>query len=85
MTALENCIADSMEESMQPYIRSDEYQKPKAAINQKIIAFRKGLSEAQQKEFNQIIDSMDDVHAKFTSKAYVYGVVNGIALREQIL
>ena len=85
MTALENSIADSMEESMQPYISSDEYQLPKAAINQKIVEFRNGLTEAQQKEFNLLMNMMNDAHAEFASKAYVYGAVNGIALREQVL
>ena len=85
MTALENSIADSMEESMQPYISSDEYQLPKAAINQKMTQFRNGLTETQQKEFNLLINMIDDAHAEFSSKAYVYGAVNGIALREQVL
>ena len=65
MTALENSIADSMEESMQPYISSDEYQLPKAAINQKIVEFRNGLTEAQQKDFNLLMNMMNDAHAEF--------------------
>ena len=85
MTVLENCIADSMEESMQPYISSDEYQIPRAAINQKLVDFRNGLTETQQKEFNLLMNMMNDAHAEFASKAYVYGAVNGIALREQVL
>jgi len=70
---------------MQTYIQSDEYQTQKNAINQKMVEFHKGLSEAQQKEFNQLINMIDDAHAEFVEKAYVYGVVNGIALREQVL
>ena len=85
MTAFENSIADSMEESMQPYISSDEYQKPKAAINQKIAEFRNGLTEVQQREFNLLMNMMNDAHAEFASKASVYGAENGIALREQVL
>ncbi len=85
MTALENGIADSMEETMQPYIMSDEYQKPKAAINKKMVEFREGLSVAQQKDFNRLMDMMNDAHAEYASKAFVFGTVNGIALREKIL
>ena len=85
MTVLENCIADSMEESMQPYISSDEYQIPRAAINQKLVDFRNGLTETQQKEFNLLMNMMNDAHAEFASKAYVYGAVNGIALRDQVM
>lgn len=85
MTPLENCIADSMEESMQPYISSDEYQVPKATINQKIVDFRNGLTEAQQREFNLLMNMMNDAHADYAAKAYVFGAVNGIALREQVL
>ena len=61
MTPLENGIADSMEESLQPYILSDEYQAQKTDINQKMVEFRKGLNEAQQKEFNQLMDMLNDV------------------------
>lgn len=85
MSSLENCIADSMEESMQPYTSSDEYQIPKAAINKKIVEFRNGLTETQQREFNLLMNMINDAHAEFASKAYVFGAVNGIALREQVL
>ena len=83
--ALESYIADSMEETMQPYISSEEYQASKAAINKRLNDFRSSLSPAQQKEFNQLIDMMDNAHAEYVSKAYVFGAVNGIALREQVL
>ena len=85
MTALESYIADSMEESMQPYINSEEYQTCKATVNTKLVAFRSGLNAAQQKEFNLLMDMMNNAHAEFASKAFVYGTVNGIALREQVL
>ncbi len=85
MTPLENGIADSMEESLQPYILSDEYQAQKTDINQKMVEFRKGLNEAQQKEFNQLMDMLNDAHADYATKAFVFGAVNGIALREQVL
>lgn len=84
-TALESYIADSMEESMQPYINSEEYQTSKAAINTKLVDFRSGLNPAQQKEFNLLMDMMNDAHAEFAAKAFVTGAVNGIALREQVL
>lgn len=85
MTTLENNIADSMEESMQPYINSEEYQSSKAAINTKLVDFRSGLNPAQQREFNLLMDMMNDAHAEFASKAFVCGAVNGIALRDQVL
>ncbi len=85
MTALENNIADSMEESMQPYISSEEYQTSKAAINTTLVKFRSCLNAAQQREFNLLMDMMNNAHAEFASKAFVYGAVNGIALREQVL
>ncbi len=50
-----------------------------------IVEFRNGLTEAQQKDFNLLMNMMNDAHAEFASKAYVYGAVNGIALREQVL
>lgn len=84
-TALESYIADSMEESMQPYINSEGYQASRAAINTKIVDFRSGLNPAQQREFNLLMDMMNDAHAEFASKAFVTGAVNGIALREQVL
>ena len=72
MTALENSIADSMEESMQPYISSDEYQLPKAAINQKIVEFRNSLTEAQQKEFNLLMNMA--MAPRRTSPTAVYSI-----------
>lgn len=85
MTSLESYIADSMEESMQPYIKSEEYQTAKTAINAQLVDFRSGLSSAQQKEFNRLMDKINDAHAEFVAKAFVTGMVNGIALREQVL
>ena len=70
---------------MQPYTSSDEYKKPRAAINNKINAFRKTLTEDQKKVFNSLLNDMNDAHAAFASKAYVTGAVNGIALREEVL
>ena len=84
-TVLESYIADSMDESMQPYIESDEYLNQRAAINQKLICFRNGLTETQQKDFNHLLNMMNDAHAEFAAKAYVFGAVNGIALREQFV
>lgn len=84
-TVLENYIADSMEESMQPYIDSEEYQSSKDAINTKIVNFRSGLNPAQQKEFNLLMDMINDADAEFSAKAFVIGAVNGIALREQVI
>ena len=84
-TALESYIADSMDESMQPYIASEEYQSSRATINTKLVEFRSGLSPAQQKEFNLLMNMVNDAHAEFSSKAFVTGAVNGIALREQVL
>jgi len=85
MTALENSIADSMDEAMQPYITSDEYRMPRTAINQKLTEFRSTLNDSQQRDFNRLLDMINDADADFASKAYVYGAVNGIALREQVL
>ena len=52
ITALENGIADSMDESMRTYIESEDYQERRTSINHKLTCFRSGLTDAQKKEFN---------------------------------
>ena len=84
MLPLSQCIAGGIEEAMQMYINSDDYQIPHKTVNAKIAAFRSSLSTAQQTEFNQLINEIDTVNAEFIDQAYVTGVVNGIALRESI-
>lgn len=85
MLVLENYIADSMEDAMQPYISTDAYTVPRAAISQKLASFRATLNESQQREFNLLMDMINNADADFALKAYVYGAVNGMALGEQVL
>ena len=85
MTALECYIADSMEETMRSFTESEEYMAPRAAINKMIAEVRAELNPEMQKSFNTLMDMMNNAHADFAAKAYTYGVVNGIALREQVM
>ena len=85
MTAFTTFLEDSMEDAMQPYTSSDEYKAPRTAINNKIKDFRNTLTEDQKKAFNSLMDDMNNSHAAFASKAYVYGAMNGIALREEAM
>lgn len=85
MSVLENYIADSMDEAMQPYLLTDEYTVPRAAISQKLANFRATLGEAQQREFNLLMDMINNADVAFALKAYVYGAVNSMALGKQVL
>ncbi len=82
---IEDYLADSMDEVMHPYTDSDDYKATREKISNSMREFKSGLSQAQQKKFNRLMDMVNDADAQFASKAFVYGAVNGIALREQIL
>lgn len=82
---IEDYLVDSMDEVMHPYTDSDDYKATREAISNSMREFKSGLSQAQQKKFNRLMDMVNDADAQFASKAFVYGAVNGIALREQIL
>jgi hypothetical protein len=82
---LEECIMDSIEEAMKSYTESEEYKKQKTEINTMLAAFRSELNPEQQNKFNRLVDAINISDGKFASKAYVTGVVNGIALREKTL
>lgn len=82
---LEECIMDSIEEAMKSYTESEEYKKQKTQINTMLAAFRSELNPEQQNKFNRLVDAINISDGKFASKAYVTGVVNGIALREKTL
>lgn len=82
---LEDHIADSMEEVMQPYTASDEYRITKENIAQQMTDFRVGLSQSQQVKFNLLMDMVNNADAEFATKAYVFGTVNGISLRGEVL
>ena len=82
---IEDYLADSMDEVMRPYTESDDYKTTRETLSNIMRKFRSELSQAQQREFNHLMDMINDADAKFASKAFVCGAVNGIALREQIL
>ena len=82
---LEECIMDSIEEAIKSYTESEEYKKQKTEINTMLAAFRSELNPEQQNKFNRLVDAINISDGKFASKAYVTGVVNGIALREKTL
>jgi len=85
MSPLEAYLADSMEETMQPYTLSDEYKESRTAINKAINTFRSTLSDTQKADFNRLMDMVNNADAEYSSKAYVFGVVNGITLRDGTL
>ena len=70
---------------MKSYTESEEYKKQKTEINTMLAAFRSELNPEQQNKFNRLVDAINISDGKFASKAYVTGVVNGIALREKTL
>lgn len=82
---LEECIMDSIEEAMKSYTESEDYKKQKTEINTMLAAFRSELNPEQQNKLNRLVDAINISDGKFASKAYVTGVVNGIALREKTL
>lgn len=82
---LEECIKDALEESMKPYISSDEYVKNKQKITAMITVLRRKLRTEEQAEFNRLLDAITVSDGTFASEAYMHGVVEGMALREKVL
>lgn len=82
---LAECIMDSIDDAMRNYIESEEYQKQRAEITNMIFEFRSSLSPENQNILNKLIDAINTSDSLFASKAYVAGVVNGIALRQKTL
>lgn len=81
---LEENIADSIDEAMQEYLVSPEYKELQKETDCKINAFKEMLTPEQCSALNIVLDTISNEHAAFTDKAYVTGVVYGIALREEI-
>lgn len=82
---LEECIMDSIDEAMKKYIESEEYRTQRTEINNMLTELRSALNPEQQNRLNKLVDAINISDGKFASKAYVTGVVNGIALREKTL
>ena len=85
MSLLEAYISDSIDEAMEPYTSSQEYLESKKAVNDRITAFRNSLPDQQKEEFNQLLNMIDNANGEFCAKAYTYGAVRGIELRQEVL
>ena len=82
---LAECIMDSIDDAMKNNTESEEYKTERTEINNMLSEFRSGLNPEQQNKFNKLIDAINTSDGTFASKAYVAGVVNGIALRQKTL
>lgn len=82
---LAECIMDSIDKAMKNYIESEEYRTQRTEINNMLTEFRSELNPEQQKKLNKLIDAINTDDGIFASKAYLTGVVNGIALRQNTL
>lgn len=82
---LEECIKDAFEDSLKNYTQSDEYTKEKQSADEKLAAFRNGLSDIQKQQFNEMMDTVTTVSSMLASEAYLHGVVEGIALKSRII
>ena len=85
MKSLEDYLADSFDDIMQPFYESDEYKTKHTKNNKFIAEFRAMLPEELRAQLDQIMDSISNEYADVASKAFEYGAKNGIALREQII
>lgn len=82
---LEECIKDALEESMKPYISSEEYVKNKQEVTKMITVLRGKLRTEEQAELNRLLDAITVSDGAFASEAYMHGVVEGMALRDKVL
>lgn len=82
---LEECIKDAFEDSLKNYTQSDEYTKEKQSADEKLAAFRNGLSDIQKQQFNEMMDAVTTVSSMLASEAYLHGVVKGIALKSRLI
>jgi hypothetical protein len=78
-------IADSMEETMQPYTDSDDFLQSRKVINKRISALRSAIPEPQQRELNSLLNMIDNANTEYVEKAYTTGVVYGVRLRDEVI
>lgn len=82
---LEECIKDAFEDSLRNYTQSEVYTREKQSADEKLIAFRNGLSDIQKQQFNDMMDAVTTASSMLASEAYLHGVVEGIALKSRII
>ena len=85
MISIEDYLADSFDDVMQPFYESDGYTTRHAKNTTSIAEFKEMLPEEFRAQFDQITDSISNQYAYVASKAFEYGAKNGMALREQII
>lgn len=82
--SLITCIADNFDDAMLPYTNSSEFKSLKAASDAAVDEFIATLSPADRSRFENVCNLITDTNAALCEKAYVTGVVNGIALAREI-
>ena len=83
-TVLESYIADSMDESMQPYIESDEYKEANWEFNKMFREFLQELSPEQQKKLIRLMNARGDLESALAGEALCRGIIHGIELHQDI-
>lgn len=82
---LDSYIEETMDEAMRPYTDSETYKTGRTQINEKIAAFRDKLTSTEQiNKFNQLLDTINDADAAYSTHAYIAGVKAGISFQEQL-
>lgn len=77
---LDAFIEECMDEDMESYTCSEEYQSNRAIINNKVAEFRDNLtSKEQQEAFRQLIDLINTADADFSINAHRCGFKAGMA------
>ena len=82
--SLVTCIADNFDDAMRPYTNSEEFKSLKAASDAAVNEFIATLSPAYKSRFENVYSLITDTNAALSEKAYVTGVVNGIAIAKEV-
>lgn len=78
-------ITDSLDEAMEPFTDTEEYQTARAEINNMIDALRSSLPEAQKVDLNDLLNKIDNANGKMVEKAYQIGVAQGVCFRDETI
>ena len=84
MAIFEDYFVETMEEAMISYTKTEAYRSRRTAVNTRIAEFRSALSDEQKKEFNVILNMINEADADFAVKAYLTGAENGMALKKEV-
>ena len=82
---LEEYIKDGFDDSLREYIQSEEYRTQKQPENNLLKELQYGMSEVQKKQFNLFLDAVTASNSMLLSQAYLHGVVEGVALRKNVI